>query len=679
MLKRDSAFDLGRAFCDVVMKGGITSGVVYPKAITRLAAVYKLRSIGGASAGAIAAAAAAAAEYRRQTRLGKPDADAGFTELDTLPDKLGTDVDGKHTFLFYLFRPSTISQPLFGLLTSMLNLETQKGRLAAGALGLVRYFPLAALSGAALGMLLVVPAVQKLRATFAPAYDCFAGQPVCIAASSAGVVLAVLALLVLAVGLAALAAFNRLGKAMQAQNFGLCTGMREAQDNTANGQPSLTEWLHRDLIQHTAGLDPARPLTFGDLKAVKFQDDPECQIGINLKLMTTCLTAGRPYTLPFGPSDTFYFDPDEMRGYFPAAVVDWLVAEGGPPRKALDEEADGVGDDEEEQPRKKSAHPVSDCLTAFEAETGRKIVRLPDADNLPVILGVRMSLSFPILLSAIGLYRIARRKERTQEGSNDYHWALYVGRVYFTDGGVCSNMPVHMFDAPLPMWPTFAINLRDDLPEQHKDQFDTERIVFRPRGGELRGDRYAIEGDTGLAETISFLGTIVKTMQNWRDMLQREAPGTKDRVVTVRHTAKEGGLNLDMKKAAITTLSDSGQAAAGELAKAFVPPVDTPYDDDSWAHQRWVRLRMFLPQFEAMIGKIDKNITSSKLTPTTRDLLNDPKSYVGESHRLDMPGRAAANQLLDDIEETKKHLDVPHDFEKNAPRPRGDFSAPPPF
>src|SRR6187399_3344956 len=51
--------------CDIVMKGGITSGVIYPLAVCELAGVYRLRNIGGTSAGAIAAAAAAAAEYGR--------------------------------------------------------------------------------------------------------------------------------------------------------------------------------------------------------------------------------------------------------------------------------------------------------------------------------------------------------------------------------------------------------------------------------------------------------------------------------------------------------------------------------------------------------------------------------------------------------------------------------------
>ena len=48
--------------CDIIMKGGITSGVVYPKTILRMAEQYRFRSIGGTSAGAIAAALTAAAE-----------------------------------------------------------------------------------------------------------------------------------------------------------------------------------------------------------------------------------------------------------------------------------------------------------------------------------------------------------------------------------------------------------------------------------------------------------------------------------------------------------------------------------------------------------------------------------------------------------------------------------------
>jgi predicted acylesterase/phospholipase RssA len=52
-------------YCDIVMKGGVTSGVVYPLAVAELSGMYAFKNVGGTSAGAIAAAATAAAEFRR--------------------------------------------------------------------------------------------------------------------------------------------------------------------------------------------------------------------------------------------------------------------------------------------------------------------------------------------------------------------------------------------------------------------------------------------------------------------------------------------------------------------------------------------------------------------------------------------------------------------------------------
>src|SRR4051794_32840671 len=54
--------------CNLVMKGGVTSGVVYPAAVRILKDRFQFRSVGGASAGAIAAAATAAAELARQKK-----------------------------------------------------------------------------------------------------------------------------------------------------------------------------------------------------------------------------------------------------------------------------------------------------------------------------------------------------------------------------------------------------------------------------------------------------------------------------------------------------------------------------------------------------------------------------------------------------------------------------------
>src|ERR1041385_2301338 len=87
-------------YCDIVMKGGITSGVVYPPAVVELAKTFSFRNIGGTSAGAIAAAMTAAAEYGRQHNVD------GFARLATLPADLGNPVSpGGDSLLLSLFQP----------------------------------------------------------------------------------------------------------------------------------------------------------------------------------------------------------------------------------------------------------------------------------------------------------------------------------------------------------------------------------------------------------------------------------------------------------------------------------------------------------------------------------------------------------------------------------------------
>src|SRR4051812_43069843 len=97
--------ELGRRYCDLVMKGGITSGVVFPKAIAKLATQYEFCNIGGTSAGAIAAAGAAAAEYRRASSASAESDLWGFEELARLPDLLSKRVEGNRSRLFHLFTP----------------------------------------------------------------------------------------------------------------------------------------------------------------------------------------------------------------------------------------------------------------------------------------------------------------------------------------------------------------------------------------------------------------------------------------------------------------------------------------------------------------------------------------------------------------------------------------------
>ena len=103
--------------CDLVMKGGITSGVLLSMRgapVGGHAAVTQRRRH---LAGAIAAAGAAAAEYGRDAGAGPGGrAEARYPRLASLPDKLA-EPDGRHTRLFHLFQPQPVTCALYRLLS----------------------------------------------------------------------------------------------------------------------------------------------------------------------------------------------------------------------------------------------------------------------------------------------------------------------------------------------------------------------------------------------------------------------------------------------------------------------------------------------------------------------------------------------------------------------------------
>lgn len=624
MAPNDSAPDLGHTFCDLVMKGGITSGVVYPTTIAGLARRYRLRNIGGASAGAIAAGAAAAAEHGRQ----KHGTDAGFRRLEALAEELGEpppqDPHGE-SLLFQLFAPTRLSRPLFDVLAGMLNRKTLGRRVAFGLLSLVRAFPGTFVLGAALLVALAATLVVRVH----PVVAVLAGVAMLLGIAAA------------ALGLAVWRALRHLARVMARQDFGLCTGMREG-----DGPPALTQWLH-GLIQEVAGESRGTPLTFGDLRRLRFVETPG-QDGVVLRMMTTCLSLGRPYTLPI--EERLYFDPLELAAYFPGDVVQWMKAQARRADSHAEEDADALA----------AAHAVDGVP--------RPLLPIPEPDDFPVVVGVRMSLSFPILLSAIPLYRNVFRKE-------DGVWS--VERLVFTDGGVCSNLPIHLFDSPVPPWPTFALNLRDDLAPGSPD---AERVVAPERGRSYQGDRYAISSAESLGGVVSFLTAIVNTMQNWRDMLQRAAPGARERVFTVRHRKDEGGLNLNMEKPAIDKMAASGAAAAVAIERTFLAPHGTPPKDDDWQYHRWVRLRLLLPALDEFLGKLDEGMAHAGANPSIRDFLAATPPPMGRSYELNQPSRAAGWAYLDALAQASQHLRASGaELERTEPRPAGELRVMPRF
>lgn len=271
--------------CDLIMKGGITSGVVYPHAIVEIAHAYRLRSIGGTSAGAIAAAVAAAAEYRRERSPGK-DAFAGYDEIVEIADEIGRDMAS-------LFQPAPKLRPLFDILMAMVAAGDASKPFAAVKAALTTYSG-RALVAAALGLAVVVAGLIGSNFWLAVL----------------GIVLGV----ILVAAVIGLALWRAVKTDLPAHDFGICPGLSQQ----GYGKPALADWL-ADRIDTVAGNlgpggIPGDPLTVGQL----------ADHGIDVATMTTDLSSGRPYQLPL-KSDHHYFSRREFEALFPKRVIDYLV------------------------------------------------------------------------------------------------------------------------------------------------------------------------------------------------------------------------------------------------------------------------------------------------------------------------------------------------------------------
>ncbi|HEX6262724.1 MAG TPA: patatin-like phospholipase family protein [Actinomycetota bacterium] len=498
--------------CDLVMKGGITSGVVYPSAVLRLKDEYRFRSVGGTSVGAIAAAIVAAAEHGRVTGRG-----TGFAELEAMNEELR-----RPGMLQSLFVPRRGGRPLYEVASAAMSKR--------GGLHVLRV--LLRRGWWALGGLLLWWASLAWAMWFLG--DRWWLVPVLLGAwAVAGFVVAamvtgrwrpafLLASLVLALAwpaAAAPAAVVARGLAeLGGKGFGIVSGREEG------GTEALGEWLHAR-IQRAAGLPDDEPLTFGDLESSE----------IHLRMMTTDVAAARPVRLP-GELQEFSFRPDDVRGILPERVASVLIERGRglAARRGL---------------------PEGDLLP------------MPPTDDIPILLAFRMSLAFPGLFTAVRLW-----SEQIQ-GPPRAHW--------FSDGGISSNFPIHFFDSWMPTRPTFGLSLGPGT---------GKAVEPPPKANEAR-----LPGWRRVESLGGFVKAIVDTMQEWRDTMQAELPGFRDRVWEVRLAADEGGFNIGMGPETIARLIEKGDEAGRSIREEF-----------DWDQHVFTRYLMAMRRLElGLVGGID--------------------------------------------------------------------------
>ena len=517
-------------------------------------------------------------------------------------------------------------------------------------------------------------------------------------------------------------------------SYGLCKGGNLEGDD---GPPGISQWLH-DGIQASAGLgDNDPPLTFRDLwtapaypgaeRSTCGRDDPPSQRSINLQMLTTNVTHGRPYRLPMVDNTSrLFFRPKELEDYFPPCVLHALVesSQRYAPRDAL-------------------GNPGRDPSPA--EETTKGLLELP-AEDLPVVVAARLSLSFPLLFSAVPLWAIdyeAPRGARTMR------------RCMFTDGGASSNFPIHLFDAAVPRWPTFGLWLdkrgpyrhddseakktadekkaaegkpakapgsaqntcKESLPEQEVwlpeyndegrgdswNRFDPDSkavdpcpkpltSIPRPGAPEQKPEPWksalvrcpeaspAFGRDHG-PSLFGFLGGIITSATDWRDRTNFRLPHIRNRVARLLLLPGEGGLHIGMPRDQILSMAHRYGTKAGQIfVKRFAEDHGQPAP--AWEEQRWIRFNLLV---NGLRQKLDGMTTSAAWSSHAVPLKQaidaatqepGPVRYRRETRVIKPHQAQALARLLCDLERLESTLQLTEKVFDSPPEPELRVTAP---
>lgn len=565
-------------YCDVVMKGGVTDGVVYPWAVMELAQHYRFQSIGGTSVGAVAAALTAASEYSR--RYGSVN---GFNKvLREVPAALAEIQAGGQTKLFSLFHPSPGGERLFRLFVGVFS----KKKGWTGIWGALQQL---------LADYLLHPGLRldlRRRRDRGMLILLIAGAPPLMVLLLQHWVTVLPLLLVLLTNLAAIALlllcfvgwrlFDDVRRQLGGPDCGLCAGM-----GPEGGPDGFTEWLHKG-IQGASGRDLDKPLTFRDLWDAPGGPDidlyrdgrMERPQSIALQMMSTNLTHGRACGFPLTHnSERLYFLEADLAPYFPASVMRHLSA----------------------------------CSPVLDDYPQLGLRELPKGE-LPVLVAARLSLSFPILFKAVPLWAVPT-----------------IGRPYrcwFSDGGICASFPIHLFDALLPRWPTFGISLVDRKHASAKvgdvwiDEAKTTPPELHQPPSQLR------PMPPSLVHLFTFLASILDAARRWNDNATARLPGVRERIVNIYldPEGSKGGLHLTMSPQDLMELARLGQQAGQALIDRYITAASEPRSKTQpsrhWDEHRWIRFNTFVHAVQDKMSRFTQSASQTAHSKTLAEMIS---------------------------------------------------------
>ena len=223
----------------------------------------------------------------------------------------------------------------------------------------------------------------------------------------------------------ALGVFRDVRKRLPENRYGLCSGSSDMRPDRAGVLP-LTDWLH-DFFQNLAGSTPTDdPVTFGDLWGNGGDENAPARYRARVDDDKCHPRHLAPLSLPRRELGTALFRQGRIRR---------LVSEI---RRGLDE----------------SSTPA-EIRHGDSLEVPEGFHPIPKPPDLPILLGARMSLSFPVLLSAVPLY--AANFERAPENGK-----YPLERCWFSDGGLDQQLPDPLLRRPsaLTARPSASISCR---------------------------------------------------------------------------------------------------------------------------------------------------------------------------------------------------------------------------
>ena len=626
-------------FCDLVLTGGVASGVVYPWAIVKLARSFRFKNIGGTSVGAMAAAVTAAAEYSR--RYGS---DLGFEILRQMPRTLAEERRPGVTKMLSLFQPAPRGRRLFAVFLGALRefyvaagstpepaaggvpashsrprwRETVRSVGSPGSSSLIRLGMIVAQiyrREAIIGALIAAVAVAGVLA-IAISWGSRGWAPwlfAVMALASTGAIAAMAAVV------RAVVADFRAG--IIDNDLGLCRG--GAERGAPEGDDALVEWLH-EAIQRAAGLEKdGKPLTFADLWHAPLVPGGPPNHGnysrrsdersINLEMITTNVTHGRPYLLPLRDElSRLFFREDELRHFFPESVMQYLRRVSKPYR-----------------PREPADPPVT-------AEWAN-LRELPGAE-MPIVVAARLSLSYPVLFSSPPLYAI----DYEQPDGNHRQPRL----CRFSDGGLCSNFPVHLFDAAIPRWPTFGMWLDEEGP------YEKAAVWLPPSPSDGRRDGWYLEpleperGDT-MWGFFRFLRAGFMAAKDWKDRYGLRMPQVRNRVARLYLRRGEGELNIAMSGRSILEMAHRyGSEAGRQFVERFLADSAADAPAQHWRDHLSIRFRLLLFTLEERLIGLTSEAAGGPHSMSIDELIDADRLLVLSEEEQRQLGEEEARKVV---------------------------------